>query len=967
MAIPKPHTSLEQRSNAAPWRWTWVCVLATQVGCINDSDRLWSVDAPPTSSELDSLGMTSPGGGTEAGAKSTATGANASDSNSDSGAGGDLEGVSNLETEVGDAATQGGNDEGSQGEDTETTNETSSADAGSLGEDSANSDTESTTTSSESSEDASSDTSSTHSDGSEDSETGDTCSVGEIRCDGTCIDPSTHNRFCGASGDCEYPNRGVHCPGERRCIAGVCEYDCGPNEVGCGDECIDPNTDFRYCGARGDCAGVDAGERCLGDATCSDGSCLLTCRPGEIECTDCARGGHACPIYCINPDVHRRFCGAGPSCTDAEQGVHCPDDHRCVDGRCELECEDQRVACGPVCVDPALDVQHCGASGDCLGVNAGEMCAQDERCWDGDCSPYCSEDRIQCGRFCVNPAGDHNHCGAKNDCRGENAGQHCRTEEDCRDGLCTCDGVVCGGHCVDPETDSFHCGARDDCAMANSGSRCSAGELCVAGRCELEACHGTKIRCEDFCVYPDSDARYCGAAGDCQGANAGRACAGDEHCVSGLCVDMPSGYGRAYDVQDLRTRMPTQGYSAGIDARGEGLIVWAHDHDSSELWARRFDGSKLAPAQKIAEGEFSHLRLLMSDAGPAVLIHDCGDAVCALEYTPGEPSAGPSERIIEGSEGTPELELRHDRQGNIALVYSDEHGLWLLRRRRGAWEPASSVTRAPVRARDDTAEFSIDLAADDRVLVSWIEAFGGRNLVHTRVHDGSRWQSTQRVLDVGLANAGPTSPRVALADEGHQLLVWVQTRRDDQPEIDAQIAWSTRGSSEEPWSAAAIFSDPGSATQPYLRGDAQGRAVLVWRRGAGEGTSLSKSELRAATFDPNKAMDPWSSAHTLGRLGSSQHRYEFAALRDGKVHGVVSWSSPGGSGGRPHSVTWMHVNLEQQDWYSGEIRGLREPALAVGPNAAAWLLTAYPFRVGTHNYLQQLRVQGFHIRPEYGL
>ncbi|NOY90332.1 MAG: hypothetical protein GXP55_03910 [Deltaproteobacteria bacterium] len=72
--------------------------------------------------------------------------------------------------------------------------------------------------------------------------------------------------------------------------------------------------------------------------------------------------------------------------------------------------------------------------------------------------------------------------------------------ESCPDGAATPDtrvpppptcmdggGVMCGGACVDPNSDASYCGASGDCAGANAGASCASAETCVSGACTAGA------------------------------------------------------------------------------------------------------------------------------------------------------------------------------------------------------------------------------------------------------------------------------------------------------------------------------------------------------------------------------------------------------------------------------------------------------------------------------------------------
>jgi hypothetical protein len=90
---------------------------------------------------------------------------------------------------------------------------------------------------------------------------------------------------------------------------------------------------------------------------------------------------------------------------------------------------------------------------------------------------------------------------------------------------CTETELPCDGACVDITT-TDNCGA--------CGNVCGDGESCVDGACALE-CPDGELVCDGACVDPATNGDFCGAMGDCEGANAGATCAADEVCIAGAC------------------------------------------------------------------------------------------------------------------------------------------------------------------------------------------------------------------------------------------------------------------------------------------------------------------------------------------------------------------------------------------------------------------------------------------------
>jgi hypothetical protein len=109
-----------------------------------------------------------------------------------------------------------------------------------------------------------------------------TCSANEIICGDACIDPAIDRRFCGATAGCgaDAGSAGVACDPGMVCNAGTCQADCGANLTKCGDSCVDTQHDPMHCG---DCA-----TQCVlanGVNVCNAGTCaVLSCQSGFDRC-----------------------------------------------------------------------------------------------------------------------------------------------------------------------------------------------------------------------------------------------------------------------------------------------------------------------------------------------------------------------------------------------------------------------------------------------------------------------------------------------------------------------------------------------------------------------------------------------------------------------------------------------------------------------------------------------------------
>lgn len=147
-------------------------------------------------------------------------------------------------------------------------------------------------------------------------------------------------------------------------------------------------------------------------------------------------------------------------------------------------------------------------------------------------APTCSPGLDLCGSVCVDLDTDDANCGA--------CGNGCADGQACMEGACVLacppDRIACGGECIDPDSNPMYCGAMGDCTGPNAGEACDAEEVCSAGKC-TPLCEPDRVACDGACIDPDTDPTYCGAMGDCMGANAGTTCTTNQRCFQGTCVD----------------------------------------------------------------------------------------------------------------------------------------------------------------------------------------------------------------------------------------------------------------------------------------------------------------------------------------------------------------------------------------------------------------------------------------------
>ena len=271
--------------------------------------------------------------------------------------------------------------------------------------------------------------------------------------------------------------------------AGVPTDDGGPNDGGidcqapltlCGLECVDTQTDPRYCS---DCA-----TSCPGGHVCELGACVDPgdCRTNGVECsgfTYCDEASGECLRGCTNDT----------QCTGAHETCD-TDTHDCV-------CSPGYEQCAFSCVDTEVDPRYCG---DCLtSCSAGDVCDVGICRDPGDCRTngtgcigftYCDETSGECLRGCEvdeQCTGDHEVC-----------------DTDVHECACAPIYHQCGAVCVS-DLDPATCGVL--CTPCPAPPNASA--ICALGICDF-VCGDTFERCDDACCptsCPPGQALYGGS------------------------------------------------------------------------------------------------------------------------------------------------------------------------------------------------------------------------------------------------------------------------------------------------------------------------------------------------------------------------------------------------------------------------------------------------------------------------
>lgn len=319
-----------------------------------------------------------------------------------------------------------------------------------------------------------------------------------------------------------------HCEGNLQCIAGTC-VAAFPN----GSDCT-------------------VGTQCQ-SGLCVDGVCCSSACGGQCEACNVAGDEGTCTPVSGDPRGARPACSGSGDCAGTCDGSN---PAACTFPNTNVTC--RQAACTD---GTATLTGYCNGSGICPG-------AQTVACDDG-----CD------GLLCANPECSVSaDCGAGEVCRAgmcvppDENGTACSTAADCASGFCV-DGVCCDsscggqceacdvagsvGECSAVPADSLPRGGRMPCATDGSicGGRCdgTTRNACgypATGECRPGSCDSSvaivAATCDGSGACPILEEQDCGAiscdatGAVCDGACASDpdACAADEYCAAGICVDL---------------------------------------------------------------------------------------------------------------------------------------------------------------------------------------------------------------------------------------------------------------------------------------------------------------------------------------------------------------------------------------------------------------------------------------------
>ncbi len=302
------------------------------------------------------------------------------------------------------------------------------------------------------------------------------CPIGFVNCSGQCRDPNS-DTTCGNTGsvacttNCTTQNPVAECEADQSGNTGV--RCCPVGQVNCNGSCVDLDASFGNCGACGNAC--DAGQTCDEGICCDSGTENCPVPGGGEQCFDTSSSNTNCGV-CGNSCQSGQSCSNGACCPTGQYNAGTEQAPLCCNSGTQIACTVNGTL---TCIDPSSSTAHCGG---CAGVT-GMMCGTGQFCNAGQCSNQClSPNDLSCG-FCTNPQIDEGACGAT--CAVCPAGGTCTTGTctcpDANPVVCAITGG--GGATVCTDTGGVPTGpaggSSANCGGCGIAWSCAAGQQCT--------------------------------------------------------------------------------------------------------------------------------------------------------------------------------------------------------------------------------------------------------------------------------------------------------------------------------------------------------------------------------------------------------------------------------------------------------------------------------------------------------
>ncbi len=464
--------------------------------------------------------------------------------------------------------------------------------------------------------------------------------------------------------------------------------NCEPPLMLCGMNCVNPQSDPRYCG--------DCETSCPIGYVCEVGSCINPgdCRTNSVGCSGLT--------YC---DEDSGNCL--PGCEEAQQ---CSGEHEVCDSDThECVCGPTFERCDGLCVNTQIDPTYCG---ECT-----LSCLQGQTCVAGICRDAgdCRTNGVGCGGFtyCDEATGEClRGCEDDNQCVGDN--EACDTVlHEC---VCQPSFHRCGAICVD-DLDVNFCGDLCTSCLAPP----NATPICVLGTCDF-VCDESYAPCGPLCCpasCPPGQALYLGSCAE-------------------IHLQIVDEAGNIGEFSSLALDSTGRAHIAYYASSGRDLAHAAQQMDESWISQRPDGQDEVGQHASIAVDPDGVLHIAYYNASTTnlMLATNWFSAIWTVQTVDGTDDVGEYASLAFDAAGDPHISY-YDRK-NKDLMYATRQGL-------GPWAIKA------VDFQDDVGEYtSLALSPSGAVHISYYDA-DGKDLKHaSQSTDGSwRTQTVDTIGDVG--------------------------------------------------------------------------------------------------------------------------------------------------------------------------------------------------------------------------
>lgn len=254
------------------------------------------------------------------------------------------------------------------------------------------------------------------------------------------------------------------------------------------------------------------------------------------------------------------------------------------------------------------------------------------------------------------------------------------------------------------------------------------------------------------------------------------------------------------------------------------------------------------PVVPISNGPLSDAQ---GASNPVVAIDGSGSAIAAWQQISGSrgavwansadangkwSTAAPID-LSTGNSDAPRLAITPSGTGVAVFGQTNAFGNALVTSRfaGGAWSPALIAVDGST---DLVSSWQTGIAADGSAALTFLQPDAVMPRVRAARSNGATTWGMSSLLDV----AGGDQPRIAVAANGHAIVVWTRKVSPLVSEL-----WSSRDVGAGWTSAATITSDTGAASAPEVAADAAGNMIATWTQVVGGMTVLRSARLDDGT------------------------------------------------------------------------------------------------------------------------